>query len=430
MSPEGIYTIERKTMKKILMIAHQFPPVGGSGVQRTVKFVKYLRDFGFEPVVLTREATKASLKDETLLSDIPEGIEVIRTDAWDFAAMPGFLKLFGKVINKLLIPDSERVWQHMARRQALRAVKQHGIDIIYTTSAPYSDHLLGVYLKKHYPEIPLVCDFRDEWTNNPYHVRKGLRARIERSQEKMVLEYADQLITNTPVMLSNFLRDNPETRDKFQVIPNGYDEEDFEGIKNLQPENDKFTLTYTGLLYGRRKPDNFFEALKRAIDKGSIDSTKIAVKLIGNFKTELLQSKIDSFGLMGIVHLMPYMKHRECLVQLLKSDALLLIEPSGPGAEAFYTGKVFEYMNTGRPILATVPGNGAAAQLVADTGTGLVSDFNDIEKTSDNLTYMYNNWLNKASSLSPDQSKVAKFERKELTKSLANVFKKALKMVE
>lgn len=413
-------------MKKVLMIAHQFPPIGGSGVQRTVKFVKYLRSFGFEPVVLTRDASKAALKDETLLSDVPEGIKVIRTTACDFAALPGFLKYFGKVVNKLLIPDSERIWQHMARKKALSAVKEDKIDVIYTTSAPYSDHLLGLYLKKHFPEIPLVCDFRDEWTNNPYHVRKGIRAKIERSQEKAVLAHADCLITNTPVMLSNFLRDNPGTRDKFHVIPNGYDDEDFEAIKDIRTANSRFTLTYTGLLYGRRKPDNFFEALKRAIEHGSIDKSKIAVRLIGNFKIEALQSTIDSFGLKDVVSLMPYMKHQECLSELMKSDALLLIEPSGPGAEAFYTGKVFEYMNTERPILATIPQNGAAAQLVTDTKTGLVSDFNDIENTVKNLTYLYNCWIDKVKPLNPVKSEVNKFERKELTKSLAEVLNKAI----
>ncbi|HEX2927369.1 MAG TPA: glycosyltransferase family 4 protein [Ruminiclostridium sp.] len=414
-------------MKKVLMIAHQFPPIGGSGVQRTVKFVKYLRNFDYEPIILTRDASNAALKDETLLSDIPKGIKVVRTRACDFAALPGIFRYFGKVVNKLLIPDSERVWQHFARKKAVEAVRDNKIDVIYTTSAPYSDHLLGVYLKKQFPDIPLVCDFRDEWTNNPYHVRKGFRAKIERDQEKMVLKYADCLITNTPVMLSNFLRDNPETKDKFYVIPNGYDDEDFEGMENFKPENSKFTMTYTGLLYGKRKPDNFLEALKRAIDEGTVDKSRIVVRLIGNYKVEQLQSVIDSYNLTNIVVLMPYMKHKECLAELLKSDALLLIEPSGPGAEAFYTGKVFEYMNTKRPILASIPEHGAAAQLITDTKTGLVSDFNDIENTKKNLVHLYNCWVNSTNPVTPVMEEVKKFERKELTKSLVKVLNNSFK---
>ena len=123
------------------------------------------------------------------------------------------------------------------------------------------------------------------------------------------------------------------------------------------------------------------------------------------------------------------MVHRTCLIELLKSDALLLIEPSGPGAEAFYTGKVFEYMNTGRPILATIPYSGAAAQLIMHTKTGLVSDYNDIEGTVENLTYLYNCWLNNSQPLESNISEVQKYERKELTKLLVEVlndsFKKA-----
>jgi glycosyltransferase involved in cell wall biosynthesis len=281
--------------------------------------------------------------------------------------------------------------------------------------------LLGLYLKKHFPFVPLVCDFRDEWTNNPYHVRKNLRAKIERRQEKKVLLAADCLITNTPVMLSNFLRDNPETKNKFYVIPNGYDDEDFEGIKDIIPANERFTLTYTGLLYGKRKPNNFLAALKSAIEQEQIDIAKIHVQLIGNFKADQLQEKIDSLNLNNVVVLLPYLKHRDCLVELLKSDALLLIEPSGPGAEAFYTGKVFEYMNTGRPILATIPYKGAAAQLIVTTNTGLVSDYDDIESTVKNLSYLYKCWVNNSHPLKPNKAEVQKYERKELTKLLVKV---------
>jgi glycosyltransferase involved in cell wall biosynthesis len=408
-------------MKNVLIIAHQFPPIGGSGVQRTQKFVKYLRKFDYEPVVLTRDASRAALKDETLLSEIPADVKIVRTKAYDFNSMPGIFKYAGKLIGRLLIPDAEVIWQYAARNTAIEVIKKNNIDVIYTTSAPYSDHLLGLYLKGIFPEIPLVCDFRDEWTNNPYHVRKRLRASIERNLEKKVLAAADCLIANTPVMLANFVRDNPETENKFYVIPNGFDDEDFTGLSSITPSNAKFTLTYTGLLYGKRKPDNFFAALRAAIDKGQIDNNKICIRLIGNFKKSLLQDKISDYGLNNIVFLLPYMKHRECLTELCKSDALLLIEPSGPGAEAFYTGKVFEYMNTGRPILASIPHKGAAAELISDTNTGLVSDYDDINSTATNLAFLYNCWINKLQPLEPDNNKVRKYERKELTSSLVKV---------
>ncbi len=171
-------------MKKVLMVAYYFPPMGGSGVQRTAKFVKHLRSFGYEPVIFTRGIEKVPLRDDSLLKDIPEGIRVIRTRPWDFTALPGVLSYAGKFISrKVLIPDGERIWQLAARKKAAETVLQENIDLVYTTSSPYSDHLMGLYLKQQFPHIPWVADFRDEWTNNPYlldNPHPAIRMRIEK----------------------------------------------------------------------------------------------------------------------------------------------------------------------------------------------------------------------------------------------------------
>jgi glycosyltransferase involved in cell wall biosynthesis len=421
-------------MKKVLIIANQFPPMGGSGVQRTTKFVKYLRIFGWEPVVFTRGIGKMALKDESLLNDIPGDVKIIRTRPWDFTELSGILKLFGKVISrKVLIPDGERLWQVLSKKRAIRAVTEEKIDLIYTTSSPYSDHLMGAFLKNVFPNIPWVADFRDEWTNNPYLLdspHNKLRSTIEKKMELKVLQKSDCIITNTPFMLKNFIKISAKPEDKFYVIPNGYDEEDFEGISIGSPLNNlKLTLTYTGLLYGRRKPDSFFEAVRQLLLENKIVRDKIHIKLIGNFKHDQLNSLLEKYNLQGVVQILPYMKHHESLEHLINSDALLLIEGSGPGAEAFYTGKVFEYMNTGRPILAVIPGKGAAAQLIEDTKTGYVADYDDIVKIKENLLLLYQGWLDKSIEFSPDMAKVKKFERKALTKELSKVFEEASKKI-
>lgn len=416
--------------KKALMVAYYFPPMGGSGVQRTTKFVKYLRDFDWEPIVFTRDTHKLPLRDESLVKDIPDGVKIIHTPAWDLTALPGILGLFGKIVaRKILIPDGEKLWQMFSASKAIQAVQENKADLIYTTSSPYSDHLLGLSLKKKFPGIPWVADFRDEWTNNPYTLDNPhykLRADMERKMEREVLLHADCLITNTPVMMQNFVRDNPSVKDKFFVIPNGYDEEDFAGISTEAPNNSKFTLTYTGLLYGRRKPDLFFEAVSKLIAENRIDRSKVDIKLIGNYKLDYMNKLIESYSLQGVVRILPYMKHRECIEQLSNSDALLLIEGAGPGAEAFYTGKVFEYMKTGRPVLAMIPARGAAAQLVRDTRIGYVSDFNDVAATGENMLKLYNSWMNKENSFSPDWELIKKFERKVLTENLVKVFEEAV----
>lgn len=418
-------------MKKVLVVAYQFPPMGGSGVQRTAKFVKYLRHFGFEPVVFTRSVRGMKLKDESLLSDIPDDVSVIRTPARDFTELEGLMSYPGKFVGrKLLIPDSEVLWQLSGRSAAVKAVREHGVHLVYTTSYPYSDHLMGLHLKRSFPGLPWVADFRDEWTNNPYlldNPHNRLRMSVEKKLERKVLYNADRLITNTPVMLRNFLEKNGGLEDRFSVIPNGYDEEDFTDLPREEPSNERFTLTYTGLLYGRRKPDVVFEAVKRLIAENRIDAKKIEIRLIGNYKFEQLSNTINTFGLGEIVKVFSYMQHGECLRRLTGSDALLLLEATGPGAEAFYTGKIFEYMNTGRPILAVIPSKGAAAGLIRATRSGRISDYSDVNAVMENLLLLYEEWNNRSAPFSPDWGEIRKFERKTLTGELAGVFREALK---
>jgi len=442
-------------MKKVLFIAYQFPPMGGSGVQRSSKFVKYLRGYGWEPVVLTRSVGNMQLRDDSMLSDIPEDTRIIRTRAFDLTELPGMLKYLGKFIaRKLLIPDGERLWQIFAMKRALKYVNKGRINIIYTTSYPYSSHILGLKLHKKitgkYPHIKWVADFRDEWTNNPYLLDKPhykRRMKIERRMEKEIIDTADMVIANTPVMLENFVRADERLRSKFTVIPNGFDADDFrphspigraaaaDGGNTVSGKTagsdaaevgkgDRFTIVYTGAFYGRRKPDPFFAALKYAIDAGQIEEDKIIVKLIGNFKEGSLKEKIQSFGLEDTVTIMPYMAHNACLAEVRSSDALLLIEGNGPGAEAFHTGKLFEYMNSGKPIIAVIPQKGAAAMLIRETSTGLVSDPADIKSTAAIITIFYRAWTEGTigTMYKPNIDEISKYERKKLTGRLAEVF--------
>jgi glycosyltransferase involved in cell wall biosynthesis len=426
-------------MKNVLMIAYSFPPAGGPGVQRTSKFVKYLRNYGWEPVVLTRDDVNMPLRDESLIKDIPDNTKIIRTKAWDLTPSSGIIGLMGKFISrKLLIPDSERLWEIFSGKTAEKVIESHNIQLIYTTSLPYSSHLMAIHLKKKYPHIPWVADFRDEWTNNPYildNPYNPIRMSIERKMEKKVLRTADCLITNTPIMLKNFLennRDITDLKDRFFVIPNGYDPDDFKhvhlGPSSAISSNDSFTITYTGSFYGRRKPDIFFNALGQLIAENKINKDNIHVKLIGNFKTEQIDQILEKHALKGVVDILPYMDHDQCILNMAASDCLLLIEGAGPGAEAFYTGKVFEYMVAGRPILAIIPQHGAAAQLIKETNTGLISDCTDLHATKKNIEILYTSWLKNIGIYSPNKEEIKKYERNTLTKELAKVFDKALSL--
>lgn len=410
-------------MKKVLMIAHQFPPIGGSGVQRTVKFVKYLPQFGWEGIVLTRDAKKAQLTDNTLMSEIPENTKIYRTSAWDFSELPVPFNLAGKYIRRrVLIPDGEKLWEIFSYKTAIDVMKNEKIDLIYSTSQPFSTHLLALKVKKAFPDIPWVSDFRDEWTNNAFvkaYNYRPYRVKKEKELEREVFEMSDAIVMNTPVMRDNSVRDNPDLEYKFHVIPNGFDREDFEGIEPGK-RNDKFTLTYTGLIYGNTSPETVFCAIGKLICEGLISLSDIRLRFIGRFKVEELYKMAKAHNLEDAVQVLPYMPHRESVINLMQSDALLLL--LGRGTDAIYTGKLMEYINTGRPILATIPENGAAAKLIADTRTGFVADCDDVETTAKNFKVLFDHWKQGSEFFNPDRKKVSQYERRELTKKLADIF--------
>ncbi len=412
-------------MRKVLIIANQFPPMGGSGVQRSVKFVKHLRSFGYEPVVFTRKIGNMALKDETLLNDVPKGVKIYRTKPYELPELKGILRIPGKVLGKFVIPDTARFWMEFSKKKVLDVIKNEDIDLIYTTSAPYSDHLLGLYIKKKMPHIKWVVDFRDEWTNNPYTLDNPYgkrRTKTEKNMESEVLNTADMLITNTPVMRENFVNNHNLKGDNFFVIPNGYDAEDFKDMDcENKPNNKKLTMVYTGALYGRRKPDTFFRALKELKDEGKIDGDKILVKLIGNYHKDKLQAQIDSFSLTNQFEIVGYVPHNVCIKHQIDADVLVLIEGSGRGANAFYTGKIFEYMNTNRPVLAILP-EGAAADLVNESKIGIVANTDNVEQIKQNIKIYYDKWCSSTLDFEPDRNVIEGFERKKLTQKLAEIF--------
>lgn len=420
--------------ENVLMIAYQFPPMGGSGVQRTSKFVKNLPSFGYNPIVLTRDTKDVSLIDETLLKDIGEDVKIYRTKAYDKSDSVSKSAIFSKVLaRKVLIPDQARLWEKSLHKLSLEIIKNHNIKVIYSTSYPYSDHLLGLHIKKTMGDsIKWVVDFRDEWSNNPYtkdNPHSKSRTEKEFLMEKEVLQYADVVIANTPVMRQNFIdihNVSTERQKDFYTIPNGYDIDDFEGLNREPVKTGKFTITYTGALYGRRKPNYFFQAVKELVEENLIDKDKLLINFIGNYKKDELMANVSSFNISEYVKIYDYMPHVEALKMLLNSNALLLIEGGGVGADAFYTGKVFEYMYTNRPVIAVLP-KGCAADIVEETRIGRVSHFDDVKQTKENILYYYNMWKNDEKFDSQNFDLIKTFERRELTKSLAGIFDSLIK---
>ncbi|MFA5603427.1 MAG: glycosyltransferase [Bacilli bacterium] len=413
-------------MKKVLIIANQFPPMGGAGVQRTTKFVKYLPMYGIEPIVVTKEHVD-KLTDNSLLDDINDKIKIYRLAPYDLVNKKGILKLPLKFIGtRIMMPDSECFWYYFNRKKVFEIIKKEKTEIIYTTSFPYSAHLLGLYIKKKLPKIHWVVDFRDEWTNNPYHldntVRK-IKLMLERKMEKNVTNNCDYLITNTPFMLKNFVKDNPTLKGKSSYIPNGYDEDDFKTINTQKQQNNKLIITHTGSLYGRRNLTEFLDGLKIAVDSKKIDKSKIEIRIVGNVHQKVLDDYSRKYNIEGVIKSYGYLPHKESIQELYNSDILLLLIGKGKGSENFYTGKLFEYIFVNRPILAIVPEKGAAAQVIKETKTGFVVEPENVHAISKELINLYEKWLNKKLIIMPNNEKIEKYSRKTQTKELSKILK-------
>lgn len=417
-------------MEKILIIANEFPPMGGSGVQRTTKFVKYLPDFGIEPIVVTKNYL-GSLRDDTLLEELPDDLKIYRLKPYDMLNKKGILKLPLKFIGtRLISPDGEFFWYYFNKEKVSQIVREHKIKCIYTTSYPYSSHLMGLYLKRKFSDLAWIADFRDEWTNNPYHLDdfyRRVRFKFEKKKELEITSECDFLITNTQFMLDNFIKDNPSLKGSSTYIPNGYDEEDFVGLINKRNGQDKFVITHTGSLYGRRNLTEFLDGLRIAIESNSIDKNDIEIRIVGNVYKKVIDEYAQKYNLVGNIKGFGYVPHRDSIQMLYYSDILLLLIGKGKGSENFYTGKLFEYIKADRPILGIVPEQGAAAQVIKDTKTGLVVEPENIEAIGKALIYYYRQWKKGHIEHNPDWNEIGKYSRRSQTKDLADIIYKLLK---
>lgn len=406
-------------MNKLLMIANQFPPMGGAGVQRTSKFVKYLTKLGVKISIITKEVV-GGLQDSTLSSDIPSTVSVHRLPAYDLENGTGILRIPKKVIAKLTSPDSEIFWAKRNRHRIYEIIEKERPDVLYTTSYPYSSHLLGIEIKRRYPDIRWIADYRDEWTNNPFHLDSRLRRiklKAERSKEMEVNRTCDFLIANTRQMLENFVKDTPSLKGRSTFIPNGYDEDDFEGMERISRTDSKFVLTHTGSLYGRRNLDEILDALQLLFERGELEKDRIEIRIVGNVHESVLDDYRRRYGLQDQIRSYGYMPHRESIKMLFESDALLLLIGKGKGSGNFYTGKVFEYIRTGVPILGIVP-EGAAAELLKETGTGLTADPEDGEGIARILKRLADDRFSGRSSVHPNASEIIKYSRESQAKTL------------
>lgn len=449
-NPTICNNISEKTnnSKKVLVIAHIFPPIGGSGVQRTLKFVKYMRNFGWEPIILTTGKSSYPLKDVSLLDDIPEGIKIIRIDE-DYSINKQIISEIHSIINRfqiepalfemyrqysliniegICIPDQYILWANKVMKEIKNYIDLSKIDLIYSTSGPYSDHIIGYLLKDEFDK-PWVADFRDEWTNNPYANpdKDSWIYKMHFALEEKIVHVADKVINVTPVSTDNYREIFKLDDEKLVTITNGYDEDDFQEIVLSDKKNDKFTIIHNGLLYGIRNPKPILKAIKNLIDQNKIDRNRIKLSLSWCENAKEWSNYIVDLQLEDIVEFIGYVSHKESLQIAYRADILLLIVGPGEKNKAMYPGKLFEYLRLNKPILALSPKESVVDKLINNFGVGINIDFDDIDALEDAIAYFYKNWENSELSNLEITGKVEKFERRFLTKKLITIFNETIK---
>lgn len=429
--------------KNVLFCAYIFPPLGGSGVQRSLKFVKYLRKFGYEPTVLTvGMSDKRIMADDTLLNEIPDDIKIIRVDCNDYLPealsddkQKEIFNLYGGVVqsgawmeeylrriekhNVKIFPDNRIIWVNECLRNIESLIDLKKVDIVFTTGNPFSTYLLGYYIKQKY-NVKWVQDYRDPWATNEYYIKnyyKDWKRTIDLQQilEKCLTCNADAIVTVGKHFMKEYVSEYGISAEKIYAITNGYDEEDFQGIEN-RGRSKKFTLCYNGTLYLERNPAKLLTIINELIDEKKIDIDAIQWIFNGDIEKRWKQA-IEQTDRYGIVKYNGYLSHSESIQSAINSDMLVLF-----GTSVGYTGKVFEYIRMKRPILSMSPATGVLDELLEDTKTGKNFVYDDREKIKEYLLKFYRQWTKGEEIFSVDDNTIQKFSREYGTQLLARIF--------
>ena len=433
--------------RKVLIVSYYFPPSGGAGVQRALKLVKYLPEFGWEPVVLTvNEDADFPARDPSLLAEIPEGVSVHRTrifepynlyrrwtgkgksDAIDIvtnAEVKGGTpseKVARWVRATLFIPDARRFWKRPAIAEAEKILRDKPVDLILSSAPPYTCHLIGMALHGRHG-IPWVADFRDSWVgwlSTP--ARWWLPHRIDRSLERRVLSSADGLVSVSNGVMNDLTSRNPGVpADRWRIIPNGFDGTDFEGIK-ADPDHGRFVLVYAGSLYGKRNPAAFLEALESLLSKHPEFRGKILFRFVGRLDLRYL----EAFRRLGdAFEHVPYVPHRMSMEFLVNASALLLVIDEAAAASSIVTGKIYEYLGARKPVLALAP-PGDAADLIRGLDAGRVVSPEDAAGAEAVLREWMEAWTAGKPVPCASEEAVRRFERKAQAGEMAEFFNKTI----
>ena len=423
--------------KKVLIITYYWPPAGGSGVQRWLKFSKYLRGFEIEPVIYTIDNPSYPILDKSLESEIPKDLEILKQAIFEPNSMlsffgrnnkkesAGFLNpnptFFGSIIQYIranyFIPDARKFWIQPSVNFLSNYLENNHIDAIITTGPPHSMHLIGLELKKKLG-IKWISDFRDPWTEIDYFQQLPLTKKATKKHqdlEQEVLINSDMVVVVGETMKDKFLKHTK----RIKVLTNGFDT-----IEDLSTQklDEKFSITHVGLMNSDRNPTILWEVLNEISNTNLNFKNDLRIKLIGKLDDAVIQDlKVFDHN---TIETIPYLDHKDVGKYQASSQILLLSINEVPSAKGIITGKIFEYLQAKRPILAIGPEDGDAAMILKNTNAGTIVGFKNKTALKATILNLYKDY--KEGVLFVKSVNIEQYHRKNITSQLAEVIKKVV----
>ncbi len=440
-------------MKKVLIITYYWPPAGGSGVQRWLKFVKYLREFGWEPVVYTQLNPEFMAMDEELLGEIPAGTTIIKrkivepyslykliTGKKGQGIKPGFIgqqasgkgkdvksdgqwaeKISLYIRSNFFIQDPKCFWIAPSVRFLEKYLKENPVDAIVSTGPPHSMHMIAMKVAGS-TGIPWLADFRDPWTrmyNFKYMNNTRLTESIHKKMEKNVVQRADAVVVVTNVMKDEYIGLNPK---RIEVITNGFDHSDFSG-EHESPE-EKFTITYTGLFVKDRNPKELWRLLGEKVKSDPVFAEDLRIRIIGQ-TDESVWADIKNSGLNGNLIKMDYMPHSQVVRWQQSARVLLLAGGQEPEAKGILTGKFFEYLAARRPIIGFGPKGGDMDIALGESEAGAMFDYSDYKGAKEWIDVQYEFF--RRGEVPVMSGKIDRYSRRGLCEKIAELLDELIK---
>ncbi|MFC6268651.1 glycosyltransferase family protein [Frigoriflavimonas asaccharolytica] len=426
--------------KKILIISYYWPPAGGPGVQRWLKFVKYLPEFGWNPTLFIPENPSYPLIDDTLVDEVPDNLEIIKTKIWEPYRIA---EIFGKANKKykagqfdlkqnqnwksklsifirgnFFIPDARVFWVKPSVKFLKKYLRENNFDAIVTTGPPHSMNLIGLNLKKEFPNLKWIADFRDPWTEISYYKHLKLTKSSDakhRKLEQQVFDFADITLATSYTDAENFRKKGANAF----CITNGFDGEIFDS--SFKNKNEKFIMSYIGVLEQLRNPEILWKVLIKILNDNPEFRKDFQLKFVGKIDANIL-SNLENSILKNFINNLNYLPHSESVLEMQNSDMLLITNFNNENSAGIIPGKLFEYLQTGNTVLSFGPKNSDVAKILEETNSGkhfsLEADLN-LEKF---ILERYEDWKS-GNSLAIEKD-ISKFSRKNLTEKLAQTLNK------